>query len=100
MTTTTSKSTQETPVTLAKHYAQMAANAAQRQQTLIGTCPHCRGNLVRITIPPANQAHAQCLQCSRDLCCPSIRATALSAKDQKTGNKPRMPRNPRGRPRK
>ena len=97
--TTTSTSTLKNPVSLAEHYAQIAEDAAKRKRTLIGICPHCRGNVVRITVPPGKQVHAQCLQCSRDLCCPAIRGTDLSAKDQKTGSKPRKQLNPRGKPR-
>ena len=74
--TTNATGTRSTPDELAEHYSQVAKEAAKRQRTMLGTCPRCQGNVIRITIPPAKQAHAKCMQCSRDLCCPAIRSTA------------------------
>ena len=58
------------PLTSAEQYRQLAHRGAMRNQTLLGKCPRCGGNIVRVTGAPGVAQHAQCLQCSRDFCCP------------------------------
>lgn len=59
----------------ADYYRRLAGAADNQQRTLLGNCPHCQGNVVRVTLPPNSEAHARCLQCARDLCCPPINQT-------------------------
>ena len=72
MTTPTTTQVQRPPPEVAEYYRRLARGANGRQRTMLGTCPHCRGNVVRAVLPPNAEPHAQCLHCGRDLCCPPI----------------------------
>ena len=60
------------PLNSPEHYRRLAHAGNTRQRTNLGTCPHCGGNVIRVTLPPLAQPHAHCLQCARDMCCPPI----------------------------
>ena len=77
-------------------FADLAEQAARSRHTLLGTCPHCSGNVVLRTMQPKSENHANCLQCARDLCCPAINLPNVATPRIGSDNTRRQRTSPRG----
>ena len=71
------------PDPTAERFSRLTKAAAGLNHTILGPCPRCGGNVVRVTLPPNREHHAQCMHCARDICCPTI---ILPASNTKAGN--------------
>ena len=90
----------ETPVKqdqTAVMFGNLAESAAESRHTILGICPHCSGNVVRVTTPPNAEHHAKCLQCARDICCPAINLPAAPKPPIGSNSRPARQTSPVGR---
>ena len=75
-------------------FADLAKRAARSRHTILGTCPHCSGNVVLNTMQPKSDNHAKCLQCARDLCCPAIILPSAATPRRGSDSTPRQRTSP------